>query len=94
VPSTERLSASGVILLDGHLRVTESDNLGLTTRTLNIDSGLLRATGSSERLVEGDLATLVGSHYFLRFLYSGSAFIRFSFFSKEADSELSCLPVL
>lgn len=62
VSSVERLSASGIGLLDGHIRVTESDNLCLTSRTFNIDSGLLRATGGFKGFVEGDLSAFVCSH--------------------------------
>lgn len=62
MPSTERLSASGVVLFDAHLRVAEADNLCFSTRTLNIDGRLLRAVGGSEGFIECDLSAFVGSH--------------------------------
>jgi hypothetical protein len=68
VPSTERLSASGVVLFDAHLRVAEADNLCFSTRTLNIDGRLLRAAGGFEWFVECDLSAFVGSHYFFFWL--------------------------
>jgi hypothetical protein len=68
VPSTERLSASGVVLFDAHLRVTEADNLCFSTRTLNIDGRLLWAAGGSEWFVECDLSAFIGSHYFFFWL--------------------------
>jgi hypothetical protein len=42
-----------LVLLDAHVRVTETNNLGLAVLALDVDGRLLGRTRSPERLIEG-----------------------------------------
>jgi len=64
MPGVERLLPGWVALLDRHIRVTEADNLRLSTG-LHIDSRLLSAARCTERLIERYASTLIVSHSYL-----------------------------
>jgi len=48
----ERLPSGGLVFLDGHIRVTETDNLGLTAGCLDINGRFLGAVRSSKRFID------------------------------------------
>jgi hypothetical protein len=58
---TERLPASRVVLLDRHIRVSETDDLGLSA-SLHIDGRLLGSAGGTERFVDGNFTAFVVCH--------------------------------
>jgi hypothetical protein len=59
--SMERLPSSGLVFLDGHIRVTEPHNLDLVA-ALDINGTLLRAVRSAKRSIEGYFASVFRSH--------------------------------